>query len=59
MFYRGVAYLGLTKLICTKGVHLGLSEVVFIEGCPQVRGGDYEGLQLYTQITKVHLTACK
>ena len=32
-------YLG---LICTKKVHLGLSEVAFTEGCPHVRGGHYE-----------------
>ena len=30
-------------LICAISVHLGLSEVVFIEGCPHVRGGLYEG----------------
>ena len=30
-------------LICTKRVHLGLTEVAFIEGCPQVRGGLCEG----------------
>ena len=29
----------LRGLICTKRVHLGFSEVVFIEGCPHVRGG--------------------
>ena len=34
-------------LICTKLVHLGLSELVFIEDCPHVRGGLYEGF-LYT-----------
>ena len=27
----------------SKRVHLGLSEVAFIEGCPHVRGGFYQG----------------
>ena len=26
-------------LICTKRVHLGVSEIAFIERCPHVRGG--------------------
>ena len=31
--------------MCTKGVHLGLSnKLAFIEGCPHIRGGLYEGL---------------
>ena len=33
----GVAALS-QGLICTKRVHLGLSKVAFIEGCPHVRG---------------------
>ena len=31
-------------LICTKRVHLGLSKVAFIEGCPHIRGGLYRGV---------------
>ena len=27
--------------------HLGLSEVAFIEGCPHIRGGLYEGLHTH------------
>ena len=33
--YRGDLIPG---MICTKRVHLGLSEVAFIEGCPHIRG---------------------
>ena len=32
--------------ISTKRVHLGLREVAFIEECPHVRGGLYEGFIL-------------
>ena len=39
-FIEGVALS--QGLICTKRVHLGLSKVAFIEGCPHVRGGLYE-----------------
>ena len=38
---RGVALS--QGVICTKRVHLGLSEVAFIERCPRVRGGLYKG----------------
>ena len=36
VLYRGVALS--QGLICTKRVYLGLSEVVFIEGCPHIWG---------------------
>ena len=32
------------RLIRTNRMHLGLSEVAFIEGCPHVRGGLYRGV---------------
>ena len=41
VLYRGVALS--QGLICTTRVYLGLSEVAFIERCPHVRGGLYEG----------------
>ena len=33
------------ELMCTKRVHLGLSKLAFVEGCPHtdVRGGLHEG----------------
>ena len=36
-------------LICTRRVYLVLDKVVFIEGCPHVRGGLYKGF---------HCTVC-
>ena len=42
MKFRGVALS--QGLICTKTLHLGLGKVVFIEGCPSVRGGLYRGV---------------
>ena len=36
-------YRGVGLIYYTKRVLLGLSEVAFIEGCPHVRGGLYEG----------------
>ena len=41
VLYRGVALS--QGLICTKTVYLGPSEVAFIEGCPHIRSGLYEG----------------
>ena len=35
--------------INTKRVHLGLCKVSFIEGCPHVRGGLYEGFHCIVQ----------
>ena len=32
-------------------VYLGLSEVAFIEGCPHVRGGLYEGLHCTLELS--------
>ena len=40
-------------VICTKRVHLGLTEVAFIEGCPHVRGGLYEGLHRLTYLVVI------
>ena len=33
--------------ICTMRVHLGLSKVALIEGCPHIRGGLYEGCTVH------------
>ena len=44
VLYKGVALS--QRLICTVRVHLGLSEVAFIEGYPHIRGGLYEGIPL-------------
>ena len=43
--FRGVL-LGakILAISSTKRVHLGLSKVAFIEGCPRVRGGLYRGV---------------
>ena len=37
-------------LIYTKRVHLRLSEVVFMQGCPHVRGGLYEGFHCISNL---------
>ena len=46
---------GWQGLICTKRVHLGLSDVAFIEECPHVGGGGggggfYEGFHCNAMI---------